>query len=200
MTQNCIVYFCTGRASQDVKKLIKMYKTSPYGIAENGGIIINSSLVNEKYGDRTEPDKLLNYLSIENIDYVLDSNQQSRKTEYVINKNSISKTRLSTAIKKSKSSVEVHASKNTYHISKKGINKGTAMEYLAGEEELGLDSLHEVIAVGDSGLDVPMFKFANVSYAVGNADADIKKAAKYKLRNSAPKAIEELYSKLFKFA
>ncbi len=57
------LYFCTGRSSQDVKKLIKQYKTSPYGIAENGGIIINSNLINDKFGDRTEPDKLIKYLS-----------------------------------------------------------------------------------------------------------------------------------------
>ena len=199
MDYNCTLYFCTGRAYQDVKKLIKMYNTSNYAIAENGGLIIGSSLPSEKYGDRTEPDKLLNYMSNENIKFKLDPAQQSRKTEHVLKKSSISINRLSAAIKKSKLSVEIHASKNTYHITKKGINKGTALEYLASENELGLGSQHEIIAIGDSDLDIPMFKFADTSYAVKNADSNVKKNAKYRLKNNAPKAIEELYKRLFLF-
>ena len=201
MEQNCSVYFCTGRASQEVKKLIKMYKTSPYGIAENGGIIINSSLPNEKFGDRTEPDKLIKHLSDKNISYKLDLNQQSRKTEYVIIKNSLTKARLNNAIRGSRSQVEVHASKNTYHISKKNVNKGAAVEHVTSEEELSLDSSnHEIIAVGDSDLDIPMFEISDSSYAVGNADSTVKKKATYTLRNHAPKAIDELYDKLFLYA
>lgn len=198
--QNCSVYFCTGRSLQDVRKLIKMYKTSPYGIAENGGIIINSSLTNEKFGDRTEPDKLLIHMTNKNISYTLDSNQQSRKTEYVIIKESLTKTFLNRAIRESKLKIEVHTSKNTYHISKRGVNKGTAIEYVTSEEELALSSSHEVIAVGDSDLDIPMFKYSDSSYAVGNADSTVKKKATYTLTNSAPKAIEELYNKLFSYA
>ncbi len=149
LEQNCSVYFCTGRASQDVKKLIRMYKTSPYGIAENGGIIINSSLPNERFGDRIEPDRLIKHLSAKNISYKLDPNQQSRKTEYVIIKNSLTRTRLNKAIRDSKSQVEIHTSKNTYHISKKNVNKGVAIEYVTSEEELSLGSSdHEIITVG----------------------------------------------------
>ena len=201
LEQNCSVYFCTGRSSQEVKKLIKQYKTSPYGIAENGGIIINSSLVNQKYGDRTEPDRLITYLSKHNIKYKLDPNQQSRKTEYVLEKDSITKKLLSSAIKKSKAKVEVHESKNTYHISKKCVNKGTAIIYLISEDELALaNTNHELIGVGDSDLDVPMFEYCNTSYAVANASKVAKNKADFILKKNAPYAIEELYNKLFKFA
>ena len=199
--QNCYVYFCTGRSSQDVKKLIKIYKTSPYGIAENGGIIINSSLPYEKFGDRTEPDKLIQYLTIQNIPYELDVNQQSRKTECIIMKEKIERSKLIRAAKKSKADVEIHASKNTYHISKKGVNKGSAIEYMISNEELDLGcDRHEIIAVGDSDLDIPMFEHVDYSYAVKDAADTVKKKAKYTLKNKAPKAIEEVYCKLFTYA
>ena len=199
MENNCSIYFCTGRSSKKVRELIKMYKTSPYGIAENGGIIINaSSLPNEKFGDKTEPDKLINYLMAQKIPHRLDASQQSRKTEHIIIKNTLTKKCLNQAIRKSKAQVEVHTSKNTYHISKNGINKGSAIEYIISEEELGLSSdINEIIAVGDSDLDIPMFKIADSSYAVGNANLTVKKKAKYRLKNNPPKAIEELYNKLF---
>ncbi len=198
--QNCSIFFCTGRSSQDVKKLIKQYKTSPYGIAENGGIIINSSLPNEKFGDRYDPDKLLTYLSDNQIDYKLDDNQQNRKTENILVKNSISPRTLSKSIKNSKLCVEFHTSKNTHHISKKGINKGTAIEYMTSQDELGLSSDHETIAVGDSDLDMPMFDFCDISYAVADADKTVQTKANYVLKSKAPYAIKELYDKLFAYA
>lgn len=199
MKLNCFVYFCTGRSSQEVENLIKMYETSPYGIAENGGIILGSNLPYKKLGDRKEPDKFIRYLNKAGIQYSLDPKQQSRKTEHIILRESLEVASLKRAIRKSKIPVEVHSSKNTYHISKERINKGAAIMHLSSEEELSLGEDHEIIAVGDSDLDIPMFEVANSSYAVGNADPLVKKKAKYTLKSKAPEAVEELYNKIFKY-
>ena len=201
MAQNCTIIFCTGRSLMDVKKLIKQYHTSPYGIAENGGMIVNSSsIVNEKFGDRTNSDKLIKYLSNKGIKYKIDKNQQSRRTENILLRNSITKSSLLKHTKNSKLEVEIHTSKNTYHISKKGINKGTAISYLTSPDELDLGKEHETIAMGDSGLDIPMFEFCDISYAVSNADKSVKTKADYILDTEAPNSIEELYDKLFAYA
>ena len=199
--QKCSVYFCTGRADYEVRELIRMYKTEDYGIAENGGIVINSTLPACKFGDRSEPDKLVRYMNEHAIPYSLDSDQQTRKTEYVITKDSIKRSRLEAAVSESGARVDVHESKNTYHIGKTGINKGTAMMYLTGEKELGLDrTTHLIVAVGDSELDIPMFKHADSSYAVGNANAKVKKSATYCMSANAPKIVGEIYAALFPHA
>lgn len=196
--QKCSVYFCTGRSDHEVRDLIKMYKTDDYGIAENGGIIINSTLPAGKFGDRGEPDKLILYMNESHIQYNFDPDQQTRKTEYVIVKDSIKRGSLEKAVAESGARVDIHESKNTYHIGKAGINKGTAVEYLTGQNELGLDrTAHVVVAVGDSKLDIPMFQYADCSYAVGNADPKVKDEATVRLREDAPKALAEIYGRLF---
>lgn len=196
--QNCSVYFCTGRADHEVRELMKMYKTDDYGIAENGGIIINSALPACKFGDRTEPDNLIAYMNNSQIPYCLDPDQQTRKTEYVITKESIKRSRLDKAVKDSGARVSIHESKNTYHVGKAGVDKGTAMVYLTGPDELELDrDAHLIVAVGDSDLDMPMFEHADRSYAVGNADRAVKDKATVCLREKAPKAVAKIYDHLF---
>lgn len=196
--QKCSVYFCTGRSDHEVRNLMQMYKTDDYGIAENGGIIINSTLPACKFGDRAEPDKLITHMNGHHIPYNFDPDQQTRKTEYVIVKDSIGKNLLEKAIVESGAHVEIHESKNTYHISKTGVNKRTAVEYLTGQKELGLDrEAHLIVAVGDSELDIPMFRHADCSYAVGNADSNVKNEATVCLSSNAPKAVAEIYDHLF---
>ena len=196
--QKCSVYFCTGRADHEVRALMKMYKTDDYGIAENGGIIINSTLPACKFGDRAEPDKLITHMNNSQIPFCFDPDQQTRKTEYVIMKDSIKRSRLDKAVKDSGACVSIHESKNTYHVGKAGVDKGTAMVYLTGLDELGLDrETHLVVAVGDSDLDIPMFEHADRSYAVGNADRAVKAKATIRLRENAPKAVAEIYAHLF---
>lgn len=196
--QKCSVYFCTGRADHEVCELMEMYKTDDYGIAENGGIIINSGLPACKHGDRSEPDKLITHMNERRISFCLDPDQQTRKTEYVITRDSITRQRLEKAARDSRARIDIHESKNTYHVGKVGINKGSAIDYLTGPKELDLNSdTHLVVAVGDSELDLPMFERADRSYAVGNADQKVKAAATVCLRAHAPDAVEELYDHLF---
>lgn len=197
--QDCSVYFCTGRADHEVRGLMDICRTEKYGIAENGGIIINSTLPACKFGDRTEPDKLIRHMKEQKIDHCFDQGQKSRKTEHVIDKGSITRNKLNRAVTNSGACVEIHESKNTYHISKAGVNKGTAIDYLTGPKELSLDkATHLVVAVGDSGLDIPMFKHADRSYAVGNANSAVKKKATVCLDKNAPEAVNEIYHDLFK--
>ena len=104
--KNVNVYFCTGRDQTQVKKLIAQFNTSPYGIAEAGGIIINSNLPNCKLGDRTEPDRLLKYIQNKYTKAQIDEKQQSRITEVILKKSTITITQLNNAIKKSKAKLK----------------------------------------------------------------------------------------------
>lgn len=203
--KNCNFYFCTGRSYQDVQKLMKQYHTGEYGIAENGGIIVGIPNGHGRNIDRREPDKLIKHLMSKKIDYRIDPKQKTRKTEYVLLKDSIRERTLKKAIRDSKSKVEYHASKNTYHISNVGVNKGTAIEYLTSSNELDLNpDMDEVIAMGDSDLDIPMFEYADKGYFVGKPNPDlVKKLSRFKGKikrtSEAPKALAEVYRDLFPY-
>lgn len=66
--------------------------------------------------------------------------------------------------------------KDNMEINSEFCNKGKALEYLANH--LGIER-SEVAAIGDNGNDVKMLKFAGISFAMGNASEEAKKAAKY---------------------
>lgn len=207
---NCNLYFCTGRAYQEVKRLTKRYRFGhEYGIAENGGIILGMEDPESgfKRTDKTEPNKVRKHLHDNKIPYQEDSNQKNRKTEIVIDLKSITPGKLNTAIRGSKASVECHQSKKAYHITKNGINKGTAIEVLTSDE-LEVDSESEkVIGVGDSELDVKMFDYCDEGYLVPGDNKlknQIRKNKKIRnkvvfLKKTAPHSVAELYELLFPF-
>jgi len=200
-THGCRIYFCTGRSVKDVKDLNEKYELGDYGIAEGGGIIIgvgSSNLGYHRFGKRTEPDKFITYLNQNEIPYEEDSNQSNRLSEWVLRSKSIGKMVLRRAIGNSRAKVEPHFTKNTIHITGSGINKGTAINFLASDV-LELDSkTHYTIGVGDSDLDIEMFNHCDESYAVGN-DKKIRRHARYRLKKMPPKSVSELYNRLFPY-
>ena len=62
-----------------------------------------------------------------------------------------------------------------YHINSKGVNKGSG--FLEAIKMLDVD-LNDVIAIGDSETDVPLFKIVKNSIAVSNSTENLKKVAK----------------------
>ena len=62
-----------------------------------------------------------------------------------------------------------------YHINSKGVNKGSG--FLEVVKMLGVD-LNDVIAIGDSETDIPLFKIVENSIAVSNSTENLKKVAK----------------------
>jgi len=60
-----------------------------------------------------------------------------------------------------------------------GVDKGTAVQWLAKHYGVGLE---DVVAVGDWMNDVPMLERAGESYAMAQAPAEVKSAAKHQLR------------------
>ena len=62
-----------------------------------------------------------------------------------------------------------------YHINSKSVNKGSG--FLEAMKVLGVD-LEDVIAIGDSETDVPLFKIVKNSIAVSNSTENLKKIAK----------------------
>lgn len=145
-----------------------------HAIAENGGIILHGFAPGseQRFGSKDEPTKVRDFLFENNDGVKLDMNQGIRITEIIILKSkTLTKQNIDYAIKQTKADAQVLASKTSFHISKKGINKGTAIDELAAFLELG-DEI--TVAVGDSELDIPMFEVTDRGFAPSNASIEIK--------------------------
>jgi Cof subfamily protein (haloacid dehalogenase superfamily) len=65
---------------------------------------------------------------------------------------------------------------DNFEVMNKGVSKGNAVKILA--DYYGISS-EQVICIGDSENDLSMIKFAGLGVAMGNADENVKEAAKY---------------------
>lgn len=184
------IFFITGRGMSDVSTLTKCYSVEKYAIAENGGIILGFGPDGYiEFGNKKEPKKILTYLQIK-YSTPEDMKQGIRLTEVIFLQKDITLKRLNSVIKSKKAKVDIHPSKNSYHVSQRGINKGTAMLQLC--KLLHIDN-QMIIAIGDADMDIPMLKKADYSFAVGNASEGVKKAAKKVLIGKFEKGIEEIF-------
>ncbi len=87
---------------------------------------------------------------------------------------------------------EVHFTEISINVILTDANKGSGLQYLCSELNIGL---HEVAYIGDSGGDVPALKIAGKAFAPANATADAKQAAHYEV-GEATLGVLEAYEKL----
>ncbi len=191
------IYFASGRSIPRLEKDMKSFQTEPYGIAENGGVIIGLGS-EETPGDRTQPDVLNSYI-LRNCRTVReDIDQGFRKTERIYLQESVSRRQMNGYVRKSKAKVDIHPSKNSYHVSAKGINKGSAIEKLTTEMRFGPDDF--VVVVGDADMDVPMLQASDLGLAVGNASSAVISEADIALTGKHEKGIAEMYGELLRLS
>ena len=159
-------------------------------IAENGGIILGFMLEGyAEVGDKTEPNKVLDYLQ-KKYKIKEDMKQGERITEVIFLQSDVSSKQLNEAIKKTGAKVSIHKSQNSYHVSKKGVDKGSAILELGKRLKWG--NAYK-IAVGDSQMDVPMFDACDYSFAPKNADDSARDACTQVLDGNYEEAIARLH-------
>jgi hydroxymethylpyrimidine pyrophosphatase-like HAD family hydrolase len=81
-----------------------------------------------------------------------------------------------------------------FHINSRGIDKRTGLEYVMERRAIPRD---DVIAIGDSETDVPMFDAAGTSVALGNAPEPVRKRADIAVRRGAGDGVIEAIELLF---
>ena len=172
------VYFSTGHSMEDVYQLMRNFPVRPQAIVENGGILIGyTDKGYDDVGDRTQPVRFVKFLMDNGYDVQEDINQMGRVTEMVLDKTSVlPRTEINRAQKtaaKQGIKVSILESQNSYHITQQGFNKGSALTDLSNRLKLG--SYDEIISVGDSELDIPMFIKSHKGYLMGNATHGAKK-------------------------
>ena len=100
----------------------------------------------------------------------------------------VTKKQISKAEKNSEAKIDVHPSKNSYHISKQNIYKGTTILELATLKQWEDD--YKI--AGDADMDIPMFERVDYSFAVGDSSKGAKVTKKV-LKGKYKKRIQEIY-------
>ena len=90
-------------------------------------------------------------------------------------------------------SVELSDSQYAYHINSSGIDKGKGVCEIMKKLSILRD---DVIAIGDSATDIPLFKIAKTSIALGNASEQVKSEATMVVSAHAGDGVLEALDKL----
>jgi hypothetical protein len=169
------VIFVTGRSSVEGYLLSIFGGLTHMSVGENGGCIT--------YGDKIQHKLLGNkgecVHALATIQSRLDSEIKEkpvfpRMTEVVLERTfEIEKAKK--IVDEDNLNVVLTDSGYAYHINSKGVNKGSG--FLEVIKMLDVD-LNDVIAIGDSETDIPLFKIVENSIAVSNSTENLKKVAK----------------------
>ena len=166
------VIYVTGRSSIEAYVLSVFGGTTRIAVGENGGIITSAPNEHKLIGNKQECVKALEFLKTKIPDAV-EKPVFPRITEVVLERNfdiNLAKK----IFTESNSDVQISDSMYAYHINSKGVNKANGflevMKMFSAKKE-------DVVAIGDSETDVPLFKIAGISVALGNATDEVKSQA-----------------------
>jgi len=185
------VIFVTGRSSVEGYLLSVFGGTTKIAVGENGGCITTDSDEHVLLGNMDECKKAFEIIK-DNIDNVQEKHVFPRMTEVVLERTfDLELARKLLAEKNI--SVELSDSQYAYHINSPGIDKGTGFRTIM--EKLSI-STEDVIAIGDSATDIPLFRVAKTSIALGNASDQVKSEATMVVTSHAGDGVLEALDKL----
>ncbi len=167
-----MVIYVTGRSSIEAYILSVFGGTTRIAVGENGGIITTGPNEHKLIGNKEECMKAFEFLKTK-IPEAVEKQVFPRITEVVLERNFD----INLAVKlfaENNFDVKLSDSQYAYHINSKGVNKANGflevMKMFSAKKE-------DVIAIGDSETDVPLFKMAGISVALGNASEEVRSHA-----------------------
>ncbi len=189
------VIYVTGRSSIEAYILSVFGGTTRIAVGENGGIITSGPNEHRLIGNKAECIKAFEFLKSK-IPEAVEKPVFPRITEVVLERNfdlNLGKKFFS----ENNFDVQLSDSQYAYHINSKGVNKANGflevMKMFSADKE-------DVIAIGDSETDVPLFKLCGLSVALGNAPDDVRAEATLAVKGHAGdgviEALEFIESKL----
>jgi len=185
------VIFVTGRSSVEGYLLSVFGGTTKIAVGENGGCITLNSDEHILLGNLHECKNALKIIQ-DNIKNVQEKSVFPRMTEVVLQRtfdlDLARKILLENNVK-----VELSDSQYAYHINSHGIDKGTGFSEIMKKLSISRD---DVIAIGDSATDIPLFKIARTSIALGNASDQVKSEATMTVSAHAGDGVLEALDKL----
>ncbi len=170
------VMLATGRSIFETYTLSKFLGFANFGIGENGGVIYYKEPTRVKlFGNFNDALYAYEYLSRE-FEGIKINQRMPRLTEILLERN-FDKEAANKLL--NKIGFKVLDSGIVFHLSSLEINKGVALRYLC--ESLKIKK-EEVASIGDSEVDVPMFKVSGYAFLVNkNFQIDEKELSDTKL-------------------
>ncbi|RMW39002.1 MAG: phosphoglycolate phosphatase [Nitrosopumilus sp.] len=185
------VIFVTGRSSVEGFLLSVFGGTTKVTVGENGGCITFDSNDHILLGNIEECKNALDILK-NNMENVEEKYVFPRMTEVVLQR-TFDLDHARKILSENNIDVVLSDSQYAYHINSPGIDKGTGFTEIMKKFSISSD---DVIAIGDSATDVPLFKVAKTSVALGNASDDVKSEATMTVSAHAGDGVLEALDKL----
>ena len=185
------VIFVTGRSSVEGFLLSVFGGTTKITVGENGGCITLDTNDHILLGNIKECENAFQIIK-KNIDNVKEKPVFPRMTEVVLER-TFDLDLARKVVSENDLNVELSDSQYAFHINSSGIDKGTGFSKIMDKFSILRD---DVIAIGDSATDVPLFKVAKTSVALGNASEQVKSEATMVVSANAGDGVLEALDKL----
>ncbi|MDX1532893.1 MAG: phosphoglycolate phosphatase [Nitrosopumilaceae archaeon] len=166
------VIFVSGRSSVEGYLLSVFGGTTKIAVGENGGCITTAPSEHIFLGNKEKCIEAFNEIKSK-FDNVKEKPVFPRFTEVVLERTFDIESAKKFLLEKN-FDVELSDSQYAFHINSNGINKGTGFNKVM--DMLNIDK-ESIIAIGDSETDVPLFKIAQTSIALGNSSDFVKSQA-----------------------
>jgi len=180
------VIFVTGRSSVEAYVLSVFGDTTRISVGENGGAITYGPSEHKLLGNKEECMKAFEYLKTK-IPQIEIKNVFPRMTEVVLERN-FDLDLAKKFVAQNNLPVELSDSQYAFHVNSKGINKARGFEEVMNMFSATKD---DIISIGDSETDVPLFKATGLSIALGNAAEDVKSHATMTVAGNAGDGVIE---------
>jgi len=185
------VVFVSGRSSVEGYLLSIFGGTTNIAVGENGGCITFAPNGHKLLGKKDECINAFKTIKSK-IDNVKEKPVFPRLTEIVLERTFDIETAKKIVIENNLN-VELSDSQYAFHINSRGINKGRGFEEVMKMLSVSKD---DVIAIGDSETDVPLFKVAKTSVALGNAFESVQSQATFSVSAKSGDGLIEALDKL----
>jgi len=185
------VIFVTGRSSVEGFLLSVFGGTTKTSVGENGGCITLDTNEHILLGNIEECKNAFQVIK-NSIDNVKEKPVFPRMTEVVLER-TFDLDLARKIVSENNLNVELSDSQYAYHINSSGIDKGTGFSEIMKKLSILRD---DVIAIGDSATDIPLFKVAKTSVALGNASDQVKSEATMVVSAKAGDGVLEALDKL----
>ena len=185
------VIFVSGRSSVEGYLLSVFGGTTNIAVGENGGCITLAPNKHKLLGNKDECLAAFEIIKSK-IDSVKEKPVFPRLTEVVLER-TFDIEDAKKIVSENNLNVGLSDSQYAFHINSKGINKGRGFE-----EVMKMLSVRkeDVIAIGESETDVPLFKIAKTSVALGNAFESVQKQATFSVSAKSGDGVIEALDKL----
>jgi hypothetical protein len=185
------VIFVTGRSSVEGFLLSVFGGTTKIAVGENGGCITMDTNEHILLGNIDHCKEAFQIFR-DKIDNVVEKPVFPRMTEVVLQRTFDLDLARKLADKENLN-VSLSDSQYAFHINSSGIDKGAGFKEIMKRLSI---SPEDVIAIGDSATDIPLFKVAKISIALGNAFDDVKSQATMTVSAKAGDGVIEALDKL----